>query len=208
MSKDIISAVTAATVQELLREAGLEASLAGTKEQPQVVSAVAGVNFNIRFGTPAKDGSGWTDFTISAPFTVDQEVSPVIGAFWNRRNRFARVYRTHDQLFLDMDVVVAGGVTRAHVNYLFAVWADVAQLFVRHLRADHAVLARYKAAGGKTASAAGKAATKAAGQTPVRAAPVREASTETARQRSSATTERTNGKAAGLGDKAHALGSS
>lgn len=199
MSKDLISTVTTGTVQELLREAGLEARLAGTKEQPQVVSAVAGINFNVRFGTPAKDGSGWTDFTFSAPFTVDQEVSPVIGAFWNRRNRFARVYRTQDQLLLDMDVIVAGGVTRAHVKYLTAVWADVAQLFVRHLRADHAVLARYKAAGGKAA-----AATSA----PKASAPTAGAGSDAARQRPPANAARGNGKSDGLGEKAHASGSS
>jgi hypothetical protein len=201
MSKDLISTVTTGTVQELLREAGLEARLAGTKEQPQVVSAVAGINFNVRFGTPAKDGSGWTDFTFSAPFTVDQEVSPVISAFWNRRNRFARVYRTQDQLLLDMDVIVAGGVTRANVKYLTAVWADVAQLFVRHLRADHAVLARYKAAGGKAAAAT--SAPKAAAP-----APTAGAGSDALRQRQPANGARGNGKSDGLGEKAHASGSS
>ena len=199
MSKDLISTVTTGTVQELLREAGLEARLAGTKEQPQVVSTVAGINFNVRFGTPMKDGSGWTDFTFSAPFTVDQEVSPVIGAFWNRRNRFARVYRTQDQLLLDMDVIVAGGVTRPHVKYLIAVWADVAQLFVRHLRADHAVLARYKAAGGKASVAAPKTAAPAA---------TAGAGSDAARQRPAASVARGNGKSDGLGEKAHASGSS
>jgi len=198
MSKDLISTVTTGTVQELLREAGLEARVAGTKEQPQVVSTVAGINFNVRFGTPMKDGSGWTDFTFSAPFTVDQEVSPVIGAFWNRRNRFARVYRTQDQLLLDMDVIVAGGVTRPHVKYLIAVWADVAQLFVRHLRADHAVLARYKAAGGKASAAAPKTAAPAAAG----------AASDAARQRPAASVARGNGKSDGLGEKAHASGSS
>lgn len=200
MSKDLISTVTTGTVQELLREAGLEARLAGTKEQPQVVSTVAGINFNVRFGTPMKDGSGWTDFTFSAPFTVDQEVSPVIGAFWNRRNRFARVYRTQDQLLLDMDVIVAGGVTRSHVKYLVAVWADVAQLFVRHLRADHAVLARYKAAGGKAAAAT------SAPKAPAPAATG--AASDAARQRPTASVARGNGKSDGLGEKAHASGSS
>src|SRR5690606_37053498 len=112
---------------------------------PQLVSAVNGVNFNIRVGTAAKDKAGWTDFTISAPFTVDQEVSPVVGAFWNRRNRFARVYRVNEQLFLDMDMVFTGGVSRDHIKYLLAIWSDVSRLFVEHLRQDHAVLARYKA---------------------------------------------------------------
>lgn len=194
MSTDLISAFTTATVQELLREIGWEAGLAGTKEQPQVVSAVADVKFNIRFGTTSIDGNGWTDFTISAPFTVDQEVSPVVGAFWNRRNRFARVYRTRDQLLLDMEVVAAGGVTRAHVKYLFAVWADVAHLFVRHLRADHAVLARYKTASTGKSAAPAPASRPAAG--------------EPTRQRPSVPVSRVNGRASDLGEKAHAVGSS
>ena len=103
-------------------------------------------------------------------------------------------------------VVAAGGVTRAHVKYLLAVWSDVAQLFVRHLRADHAVLARYKIAGGKTptADAAGTAAAKASGQVSARP----QNGMEAARQRPSVSAPRNNGKPDGPGEKAHASGSS
>lgn len=145
MAESLITEVTADSIQALLRELGWQTTLAGTKDAPQVVSAVNGVNFNVRFGTEAKGKRGWTDFTISAPFSVDQEISPYISVLWNRRNRFARVYRTDTQIFLDMDVVVSGGVGKANLKYQFAVWSDIARLFVRHLKADHAVLARYKA---------------------------------------------------------------
>jgi len=145
MSTTIITHATIQDFQEIVKELGWQADLAGTKEQPQLISTVNGVNFNVRVGTRAAGSAGWSDFTISAQFRVDQEISPVVGSFWNRRNRFARVYRSGDQLFLDMDVVLGGGVTRNHIKYLFAIWSDVSRLFVQHLRADHAVLARYKA---------------------------------------------------------------
>jgi len=156
--------------------------------------------FTRRYGVALLVESFMLYMTTVAIYT-DSYVSPVIGAFWNRRNRFARVYRTQDQLLLDMDVVAAGGVTRAHVKYLFVVWTDVARLFVRHLRADHAVLARYKAAGGKPSAAA--PAPKAAAQAPS-AGP----GSDAARQLPPANAARGNGKSDGLGEKAHASGSS
>lgn len=145
MADGLVTEVTAESVGDILREIGWKSASTGTKAAPQLVGAVEGVNFNVRFGARALGKGGWTDFTLSAPFTVDQAVSPVIGAFWNRRNRFARAYRTDAQLFLDMDVTVAGGVSRAHIKYQFAVWSDITRLFVRHLRADHAVLGHYSA---------------------------------------------------------------
>jgi hypothetical protein len=152
MADGLVTEVTAESVGDLLREIGWKSTSTGTKAAPQLVGTVEGVNFNVRFAARALGKGGWTDFTLSAPFTVDQAVSPVIGAFWNRRNRFARAYRTDAQLFLDMDVTVAGGVSRAHIKYQFAVWSDLTRMFVQHLRADHAVLGHYSASGSYIAS--------------------------------------------------------
>lgn len=146
MSDNLISRVTSDLLAEILGECGWRGALEGSGETLRIVSAVNDVNFNIYFGTKCIDGDGWTDFTISAPFVIDQEISSVLGAFWNRRNRFARVYRTDTQILIDMDVIVAGGVSRDHLAYQFAVWSDLTRLFLRHLKADHAVLARQNAA--------------------------------------------------------------
>ena len=145
MGEHTIDSVNPSTIGALLKELGWPASLNGTRDAPQIVSAVNGINFSISFGTKASARGNWTDFTISAPFSIDQRISPVIGAFWNRRNRFARVYRADTQLFLDMDVVVCGGVDQGHLKYQFALWSDLAGMFVRHLRADQALLAHYDA---------------------------------------------------------------
>lgn len=146
MPHKLISRVTSELLAEILGECGWKATLEGNNEALRIVSAVNGVNFNVHFGTKCIDGDGWTDFTISAPFAIDQEISSVLGAYWNRRNRFARVYRTENQLLIEMDVIVAGGVTRDHLKYQLAVWSDLTRLFLRHLRADHAVLVRRNAA--------------------------------------------------------------
>ena len=152
MDERMISAVDADGISSLLREMGWPATPAGNEAVPRIVSSANGVNFNVCFGTKATSEKGWTDLTISARFSFDQEISPVVVPFWNRRHRFARVYRTDTQLFLDMDVVVSGGVSRAHLKHQFAVWADIARMFLRHLRADQAVLARYNAAGNGAAA--------------------------------------------------------
>ena len=145
MGERLIKTVNAKTIAALLKQIGWPVSTAGDKAAPQIVSAVNGVNFNICFGTKAASHGDWTDFTISAPFSIDQQISPVVSAFWNRRNRFARVYRTDTHIFLDMDVVVHGGVSETHLKHQLAVWSDLARLFLRYLRADQAALTRYNA---------------------------------------------------------------
>lgn len=151
MGERLIETVNATTIAALLKQMGWPASPAGGKDAPRIVSTVNGVNFNICFGTKAPGKAGWTDFTLSAPFSIDQQISPVVSAFWNRRNRFARVYRTDTHIFLDMDVVVHSGVSEAHMKHQLAVWSDISHMFLRHLRADQAVLARYNAAQGEAA---------------------------------------------------------
>lgn len=151
MGERLIETVDATSVASLLKEAGWPVSPSDNTDVPQIVSATDGVSFNICFGTKAAGAAGWTDFTMSAPFSIDQQISPVVGAFWNRRNRFARVYRTDKQIFLDMDIIVHGGVSHAYLRYQLAVWSDLVRLFLRHLRADQAVLARHAAVQGDAA---------------------------------------------------------
>lgn len=150
MPNDIIQHVTAEDVIAILHSLGWTAKLSGASKAPNIASVINDVNFNVRFGTPA--GNGWLDLTIFATFDVDQEVTPVLGASWNRRQRFARVYRTERHLVLDMDVVVNHGVSRANLRHQFAIWADVTKLFLQHLKADHEAAARQKLKGrpGKT----------------------------------------------------------
>ena len=167
MGECTITAVDTVTLSSILKEMGWPSSLPGGEGAPQIVSSVNGVNFNICFGTKATAEKGWTDFTISAPFSFEQEISPVVVPFWNRRNRFARVYRTDRRLFLDMDIFVSGGVSEAHLKYQFGVWAEIARMFLHHLRADQAVLERYNAAGnGALARSVDRAGTRAPATSP------------------------------------------
>ena len=159
MSGKFITAVTPASLLQILKEIDLTGSLVGTREAPRIASEVSGVHFNLCFGTRCKQEPGWTDFTLSAPFMIDQEVSPLLGSFWNRRNRFTRAYRIDSQIMLDMDVIVGGGVWVDNLKYQFAIWKDMVNLFVRHLQADQMGLARYKAARGASADGATAAAT-------------------------------------------------
>nr|WP_244599346.1 hypothetical protein [Brucella ovis] len=47
-------------------------------------------------------------------------------------------------MFLEMDVVLEGGVTQTYLQYVLAIWADLIQAFLVHLRDDQNILLRYK----------------------------------------------------------------
>lgn len=148
----VINEITPQTLVELLQGSGWKALLAEVDGRPRITSAINGVNFHVRPVTRSAAGTGWTDFTLSAPFAIDQSVSPSLCANWNRKHRFARVYRTEKHVMLDMDVVVAGGVTNAHLSYQFALWADITNAFLQHLRNDREAAAKTAASRGDVKS--------------------------------------------------------
>lgn len=141
--KSVFFEITAADITDILRMLGWSARADSSAVGADIISAVNGVNFNIRFGTPGKEG--WLDFTVFATFDVDAEITPILGANWNRTQRFVRAYRTEKHLVMDMDIVVAHGVSRAHIRHSLMIWSDMVRLFLGHLKADRAVLAKRSA---------------------------------------------------------------
>lgn len=138
--KNVFFEIDREEIIEILRTLGWSAKAGNSPDQPDIVSAVNGVNFNVRFGTPGR--AGCLDFTIFATFDIDAEITPTLGANWNRLQRFARAYRTVKHLVMDMDVVVAHGVSRAHIRHNFLIWADMIRLFLQHLNADRAAFVK------------------------------------------------------------------
>ena len=69
MDERLLEIVDVTIITTLLKEMNWPISLFGENHSRQLVSAVNGVNFNICFGTRAADEAGWTDFTLSAPFS-------------------------------------------------------------------------------------------------------------------------------------------
>jgi hypothetical protein len=67
-------------------------------------------------------------------------------ASWNRTKRFARLAAHGQFLLLEMDVVVAGGVSMRHLLSTIELWDRLIQEFLLHLRNRPAMAAAEEAA--------------------------------------------------------------
>jgi hypothetical protein len=98
-------------------------------------SASSGFPFHIRFGNKATpDGHDHLDFTLSLVIKVDAfDLAPLVSE-WNRSKRFGRLHAEADVVALEMDVLVAGGVTDNHILARVEIWDRLMHELVRSLR--------------------------------------------------------------------------
>ncbi|MFP3757907.1 YbjN domain-containing protein, partial [Cupriavidus sp. SIMBA_020] len=107
----------------------------------------------VRFGNPAVgvppaiDAARivYLDYTLSCVLQVQGELPAELVANWNRTKRFARLASHGAFLALEMDVVVAGGVSERHLRSTVELWDRLIQEFLLHLR-DRPTLAEQEAA--------------------------------------------------------------
>ena len=106
-------------------------------EQDGVVrlhSASHGIGFQVLWGN-AVTTTQYTDFTLSCPLRVQGGTLPeAVLAAWHRSKRFARVAQHGDFVVLEMDVVVAGGVSPAYLAFAVRLWMQMMGEFFLHLR--------------------------------------------------------------------------
>jgi Putative bacterial sensory transduction regulator len=141
-----IDTVTVEQLGEVFKAAGYRVTPAEQNGIVQLMSASQGVGFAVRFGNPGAQGGTYLDYTLSCALQVQGELPPEIVAGWNRSKRFARLWVQAQFLVLEMDVVVAGGVTERHLRSLIELWDRLIQEFLLHLRNRPAMAA---AAGAK-----------------------------------------------------------
>ncbi len=94
-----------------------------------------------------------TDFTFLVTFavkgTLPQDRLSTLLNSWNNAYRFARLRFDQNLLILDMDVSVAGGVSRNHLRAAFATWDQLIASLIPYLRHE---LARQNGSAAKIAA--------------------------------------------------------
>ncbi|AOY97531.1 hypothetical protein BKK79_36940 (plasmid) [Cupriavidus sp. USMAA2-4] len=158
--REILAAIDADGLAEAIRAAGCAVTRIEGTGAP-LHSACHGVGFEVLWGNAADDG-GYVDFTLACTLRVSGgEVPRVLADGWHRSRRFARVATHGDRLALEMDVVLHGGVTRAHLMAMLQLWMRMTGEFLLHLRGTAAVGQAGGAAEAEEAARAAQAASAA-----------------------------------------------
>jgi hypothetical protein len=150
-----IEAIGIEELADLFRGAGYRVTAAEQNGIVQLMSASQGIGFAVRFGNVAtglleQQAAGGTqpnavrylDYTLSCVMQVQGELPVELVASWNRTKRFARLASHGAFLALEMDVVVAGGVSARHLRSTIELWDRLIQEFLLHLRNRPAMAAQ------------------------------------------------------------------
>lgn len=150
----LLDAVTPAQVSDAIKAAGAAVTAIEQDGVVRLHSASHGIGFQVLWGNPVS-ATQYADFTLSCPLRVQGGTLPEsVPTAWHRTKRFARVAQHGDFVVLEMDVVVAGGVTPAHLAFSMRLWMQMMGEFFLHLR-NHtpAPEARGEAANAEAAAA-------------------------------------------------------
>ena len=150
-----IEAVGIEELADLFRGAGYRVTAAEQNGIVQLMSASQGIGFAVRFGNVATgvlepqavgaeqpNAVRYLDYTLSCVMQVQGELPVELVASWNRTKRFARLASHGAFLALEMDVVVAGGVSARHLRSTIELWDRLIQEFLLHLRNRPAMAAQ------------------------------------------------------------------
>lgn len=151
---DLIDSIGVEQLADVLKSAGYRVTAAEQNGVMQLMSASQGVGFVVRFGNGVQQGIVQTadgtpvylDYTLSCAMQVQGDLPADLVASWNRTKRFARLAAHGQFLLLEMDVVVAGGVSMRHLLSTIELWDRLVQEFLLHLRNRPAMAAAEEAA--------------------------------------------------------------
>ncbi len=146
MSEDtLIQSITPEQLGELLQRAGYRVNPTEQGGVVQLLSASQGIGFAVRFGNPAVTVGSFLDFTFSCALRIEGELPEGLAQMWNATRRFARLGVQGDFLVMEMDAIVAAGVSEDHLRGQLELWDRLLQEFVVYLR-EFTQQARQKAA--------------------------------------------------------------
>lgn len=130
----LLNTVTHVEVSDAIKNAGCAVT---TNEQDGITrihSASHGIGFQVLWGNALSAGQ-FVDFTLSCPLRIQGGTLPEgVLTEWHRTKRFARVALHGDFVVLEMDVMVAGGVTPANLEIGIQLWTQMMGQFFLHLR--------------------------------------------------------------------------
>uniref|UniRef100_UPI000D369BE5 YbjN domain-containing protein n=1 Tax=unclassified Variovorax TaxID=663243 RepID=UPI000D369BE5 len=133
-ASELLDAVTPAQVSDAIKAAGAAVTAIEQDGVVRLHSASHGIGFQVLWGNPVTT-TQYTDFTLSCPLRVQGGTLPEgVLASWHRSKRFARVAQHGDFVVLEMDVVVAGGVSPAYLAFAVRLWMQMMGEFFVHLR--------------------------------------------------------------------------
>jgi hypothetical protein len=130
----ILATVTPEQVSNAIKAAGAAVTAIEQDGVMRLHSASHGIGFQVLWGSAVAPGQ-YADFALSCPLRVQGGALPEgVLSDWHRTKRFARVAQHGDFVVLEMDVVVAGGVTPAHLAMKLRLWMQMMGEFFLHLR--------------------------------------------------------------------------
>lgn len=132
----LILDVNAERLQELLQSAGYRVTVSEQNGMVQLLSASQGVGFAARMGNPAVEPGSYLDYTLSCALRVQGELPPGLAERWNVEKRFARLTVQGVFLVLELDVILAGGVSENYLRATAELWDRLLQEFLLFLRAN------------------------------------------------------------------------
>ena len=131
---DLVQTLNAGVVSDAIKAVGCAVTAIEQDGVVRLHSASHGIGFQVLWGNPAGTGE-YSDLTLSCPLRVQGgELPEGVLSSWHRTKRFARVAQHGDFVVLEMDMVVAGGVTPAHVVLTMQLWTQMMGQFFLHLR--------------------------------------------------------------------------
>ncbi|WHS58312.1 YbjN domain-containing protein [Pseudomonas sp. G2-4] len=130
----LIEYVTPQSLTEVLQAAGYRVNESEQNGIVQLLSASQGIGYAVRFGNPTPTPGHYLDFTFSCALRVQGELPAGLAELWNSSRRFARLSVQGEFLVMEMDVVVAAGVSAEHLRSNLELWDRLLQEFIVYLR--------------------------------------------------------------------------
>lgn len=131
---EMLNKVSPDVVSEAIKAAGCAVMATDKDGVTWLHSASHGIGFQVLWGNKVADNE-YADFTLSCPLRVQGGNLPVdILNEWHRTKRFARVAQHGDFIVLEMDVIVAGGVSPAALDVSMQLWTQMMGQFFLYLR--------------------------------------------------------------------------
>lgn len=130
----MIRSLSVERLQELLQTMGYRVTVAERDGQRQLLSATQGIGFSVRPGNPAPTEGEFIDYTLGCVLRLEGSLSAGVVDSWNVQKRFARLTQQSTFLVLEMDVVVAGGVSESYLRAAAELWDRLLQEFLLFLR--------------------------------------------------------------------------